>query len=262
MKTGAMIIRRLAVLFISSAIIFSCTGKQEKPGRSGLIPEKELIPILTEIHIADGILANPKIRNWVLSVDSVSTYYYIAEKHGYTKEALDKTMRYYFIRKPKKLIRIYDKILGKLSEMESRFEKEAMNKRDQLSDIWPGERNYYFPDVSGIQSPDFKLTLTGSRLYNLKFTASAFPDDQSVNARARVFSFDADSVTTGKRYYYETPVFIKDSRPHTYTIRIFVASPEVFILEGSLFETGNNPGEIQRHISFENITLSIPTEDK
>lgn len=110
-------------MFISSLILFSCTEKNEKPDRSDIIPEKDLMSILTEIHIADGLLPNPKIRFWVLSVDSISVYHYIAEKHGYTKESFDKTMHYYFVRKPKRLIRIYDKILGKLSEMESLLEK-------------------------------------------------------------------------------------------------------------------------------------------
>ena len=256
-----MVIRSLTIFLLLSAIILSCTGKLEKPDKSGLIPEKEFIPVLTEIYIADGLLANPKIQNWVLSVDSVSTYNYIAEKHGYTKEAFDKTIHYYFVIKPKKLISIYDKILGKLSEMESRLEKEAMLTREHQSNRWPGERNYYFPDATGTQTVDFKVSLAGNRIYNFKFTATLFPDDQSVNARGRAFYFDSDSVLTGKRHYYETPAFIKDGQPHTYTFRILVDSPEEFILEGTLMETLNVPGEWQRHVTFENITLGTLATD-
>ena len=35
-------------------------------------------------------------------------------------------MKYYFIKNPKKLIKIYDQVLGILSEMESLVEKEAV----------------------------------------------------------------------------------------------------------------------------------------
>jgi hypothetical protein len=241
--------------------MFACTGKEEKPDRSGLIPEKDLILILTEIHIADGLLENPRIQNWVLSVDSISTYHYIAEKYGYTKEALDKTMHYYFVRNPKKLISIYDKILGKLSEMESLVTKEVRLAAERATNVWPGERNYYFPDVSGSKPVSFEVSLPGNRVYTLEFTATIFPDDQSVNARARAFTCDADSVLTGKRNYYETPAFLKDGIPHNYVIHFSVNSSKVIRIKGTLFDIDNLVEECPKHILFENITLSIPPED-
>jgi hypothetical protein len=260
-KSAYMYCNRILILIIASVIICSCTGKVEKPSSSGIIPERDLIPILMEIHIADGMLANPKILNWVLNVDSISTYNYIATKHGYSKAALDNTMHYYFIRKPKKLIRIYDKVLAKLSEMESLLDKEVMIAREHSTDIWPGEKYYYFPDSSGSRSLEFAVSLAGNRVYSLNFTAIVFPDDQSVNPGARVFSFDADSVNTGKRSYFETLAFIKDGRPHIYSIRIFVASAKTIILKGTLYDIDNHLEEWQKHISFENITLSIPSAD-
>jgi len=260
-KTVNMISRNLIIVLISSVMLFSCSGKEEKPDKSDLIPEKELIPILTEIHIADGLLPNRSIQSWLLSVDSISTYYYIIEKHGHTKESFDKTMRYYFIMKPKKLIRIYDRILGKLSEMESLLEKEVMLNRERASNVWTGERNYYFPDPSGTESVGFKLSLAGSLFYTLKFTVTIFPDDQSVNPRASAFTYDADSVQTGTRKYFETLDYIKDGQPHTYTIRLSAPLNEAIMVKGTLFDINNHPEEWQKHISFENITLNIPTAE-
>lgn len=256
-----MVSRNLIILLISSVMLFSCSGKEEKPDKSGLIPEKELIPILTEIHIADGILPNRRIQNWVLSVDSISTYHYIIEKYGYTKESFDKTMRYYFIRKPKKLIRIYDRILGKLSEMESLLEKEVLLAREHSSNVWPGERNYYFPDTSGAESVGFQLSLAGSLYYTLKFTITIFPDDHSVNPRASVYIYDADSILTGRGNNFETPDFLKDGRPHTYTIRLPAPSNKAIRVKGTLYDFDNHLEEWQKHTWFENITLTIPTAE-
>jgi hypothetical protein len=261
MKSNYMTIRNFAIFTILSILIISCSGKEEKPDRSGIIPEKDFIPLMKEIHLADGLLANPRIQNWVLSIDSISIYYYIAEKHGYTKEAFDKTIRYYFISKPKELIKIYDKILGDFSETESLLEKEVMVSRERMSNIWPGEKNYYFPDGTGTKAVGFEVSLAGSRLYNLKFTATLFPDDQSVNAKARAFSCDADSLSTGVKTWYETPAYLKDGMPHSYSIRIFVSSKEGIVLKGTLYEPVNFPEEWQKHVSFENITLSIPSSD-
>jgi hypothetical protein len=261
MKPKYMVIRKPAIFLILSFLIISCTGREEKPDKSGIIPEKDFIPLLKEIHLADGLLANPKIQHWVLSIDSISTYHYLSGKHGYTKEAFDKTIRYYFIRKPKKLIKIYDKILGELSEMESLLQKEVTLNREKMSDIWPGEKNYYFPDGTDTKALEFEVSIADSRLYTLRFTATLFPDDQSVNALARAFSCDSDSLNTGVKTWYETPVFLKDGRPHTYSVRIFVSSKELIILKGSLYEPSNCPEEWQKHVRFENITLSIPQSD-
>lgn len=249
----------LYILLILSLMLISCNGRIPKP--ADIIPEKDLIPILTEIHIADGLLPNPKVRNRVLSVDTISTYHYIAESHGYTKDALDRTMHFYFVRKPKKLIRIYDNILGTLSEMESLLEKEVMLAREQSSNMWPGERNYYFPDQAGTESVAFELSLAGGRAYTLSFTATLYPYDQSVNPRTSAFIVNADSVNNGKRTYFETPPYIKDGKSHTYSLRIFEPAGTPFRLKGTLYKTDNNPEEWQRHVRFDNITLSIPVSD-
>ena len=253
-----MISRKLIIMFIASVFLFSCTGREEIPDSSDLIPRKDLIPILTEIHIADGLLPNRKIQNWVLSVDSISTYYYIIEKHGYKKETFDKTMHYYFIKKPKELISIYDGILGKLSEMESLLEKEVMLSREHASNVWPGERSYFFPEPSGTDSAGFDLMLSGSITYTLKFTVTILPEDQSVNPRATVFTIDADSLENGKRKYFETLSFLKDGQPHTYTMKLSGPLNRIMNVKGNLYNTDNHLEDWQKNIRFENITLTNP----
>ena len=107
------------ILIILSISLGSCSGRKNKLDKKNLIPEKELISILTDIHLADGLLALPRINSWASSLDSITSYYQVIEKHGYTKEIMDKTMKYYFLKEPKKLNKIYDQVLGRLSAMES-----------------------------------------------------------------------------------------------------------------------------------------------
>ena len=231
----------------------SCTDVIDKPNRRGVIPEKKLVPLLTEIQLANGLMSNPNVQEWVEKIDSTTTYYYIAEKHGYTKETIDKTLRYYFQRKPKKLIAIYEKLLAKLSEMESLLDKQIKIETERKSHIWPGEKNYYYPVST--KSPDFEVAIFGNDSYLLKFTATLFPDDQSINARARLFVVRADSVLTGTRTYFETPKYIKDGKPHEYEINISVRQYRNMILKGTFYDITNNVNENQRHVSFENIEL-------
>lgn len=252
---------RLTTYIIFALLFMSCSGKIDKPGKSNTIPENDFIAILTEINIADGLLANPKVKNWVPEIDSVTTYQYIAEKHGYTKEAFEKTVNYYFVRKPKKLMNIYDKILAKLSEMESHLDIQARLEKEHMSNIWPGERNYYFPDIHEISSTDFRLTLNGNKPYVLRFTATLFPDDESVNPKTTVTAFAADSIFTGKKYIFQSTPFLKDGEPHLYSIRIFVTTPGAVQLEGSLLDNFETTGLGQKHVYLEGITLSIPSSD-
>ena len=170
-------------------------------------------------------------------------------------------MHYYFVRKPKELISIYDGILGKLSEMESLLEKEVMISREHASNVWPGDRTYYFPEPSGNDSVGFEVTLSGSIIYTLKFTVTIFPDDQSVNPRARFYSCDADSVLTGTKKYYESLPFIKDGQPHKYTMRVRGELNKIIKVKGNLYDSDKHTEEWQKHAFFENITLINPSAE-
>jgi len=237
----------LIVLFLAS-----CTSVIDKPDKKNLIREKDLVPLLTEIQLANGLISNPVIQDWVTKIDS-TTYYYIAEKHGYTKEAIDRTLRYYFQKNPKKLVAIYEKTLAKLSEMESLLDKQIKIETERKAHIWTGEKNYYYPVST--KAADFEVEIFGNDSYLLKFIATLFPDDQSINAKARLYAVGADSVLTGQRIFFETPQYIKDGRPHEYEIKISLDSYRRMILKGSLYDIANNITKQQRHISFENIEL-------
>ena len=54
-------------------------------------------------------------------------------------------MKYYFIKNPKKLNKIYDQVLGIISEMESRIEKEALIEQTRKSNLWTGKEFYAEP---------------------------------------------------------------------------------------------------------------------
>ena len=103
--------------------------------------------------------------------------------------------------------------------------------------------------------------ISGNESYLLKFTATLFPNDQSINAKASMFAVRADSVLLGKRIFFETPKYIKDGQPHEYEINISANSNAGMMLKGSLYDVSNNVSERQRHISFENIELKSLSPD-
>ena len=107
-------------LLIPITVLYSCNFRNNQ----NRIPEKDVVKILTELYVADGLLTFPSIRNYFSSKDSTSNYIDIIRKNGYTKERMDKTLKYYYDKKPKKLENIYDQVLSKLSEKQILIEKE------------------------------------------------------------------------------------------------------------------------------------------
>jgi len=246
----------LLILILFSLIAGSCSSRKNKLDHSNLIPEKELVSILTDFHIADGLFTLPKIQNWFSSLDSLSSYYQIIEKYGYSKETMDKTMKYYFIKKPRELIKIYDQVLGILSKMESLIEKEAVLAEGRNANRWTGKEFYSFPDPSGTDSTCFDITLNRRGIYTLVFSATLFPDDQSVNPRITAYSCHPDSIETGKRDYIETIYYIKDGQPHIYTLIVNLPKNKTLHLRGWLYDFDNHPDEWEKHMIIENISIT------
>jgi hypothetical protein len=246
----------LIIIILCSLIIGSCSSRKNKLDRSNLIPKKELVSILTEIHITDGLFSVPRIRSTYSSLDSTSTYFKILKNHGYTKETMDKTMKYYFIKNPKELIRIYDQVLGILSERESLIQKELLLTETRKGNSWTGKEYYSYPDPSGLDSSIFDLTLNKKGTYTLSFIATLSPDDQSCNPRITSYLCHPDSVETGKRKYIQSIRYIKDGQPHPYSIKLVIPENTILHLRGWFYDFDNNPGEWGKHAIIENISLS------
>lgn len=247
----------LLVLIVFPLLIASCTDRKYKLDKENLIPEKDLLAILTDIHIADGLLSIPSINYRFSSLDSIRTYYQVIEKHGYTKEAMDKTMKYYFVNNPKELNKIYDRILVVLGEMQARAEKESKLLQTRLLNLWPGKEFYDEPTIRGNDSTQFNVKFAKPGTYTLKFSATLYPDDQSINPKASVYSVVSDSVETGKKHYIKCPEYLKDGRSHNYFISFRLTQERLTNFRGRLLENNNKPNEFLRHFKLENITITL-----
>ena len=255
-KDNAVIRFAIVTTILFSLLSVSCSGRKEKARAGQLIPEKDFITVLTEIQMADGLLIMPKIRNWYSNADSIQNYIDIIQSHGYSKEDMDRTIRYYFIKNPKKLIKIYDEVLGKLSEMESFFSKETPVNGIFDKNLWKGDSVYLLPDLSGTDSLLFDQDMEIFGYYTFIFTLTLYPDDQSLNPHFTAYFSHPDSIETGKRDYFQTVDFLKDGRPHIYTFSKKPLSPSSSHLRGWFIDSYNNAREAGMHVKIENITLT------
>lgn len=245
----------ILILILFSLIAGSCSGRKNKLDRRNMIPERELISVLTDLYITNGLLPLPKINHLYTAQDSISSYREVFEKHGYSKETFDKTMKYYFIKNPKQLIKIYDQALATLSEMEARFEKEVVVLQSRVSNLWTGKDFYLFPDLAGIDSTDFNITAGITGIYTISYTVTLYPDDQSVNPRMTAYTCNPDSIETGKRHYIPTINYIKDGQPHIYSININSGDKSRLHFRGLLYNFDNYPDESGKHLRIEKISF-------
>ncbi len=242
-------------LILISLLIESCNTKNIKIDKKNLIPEKELVSLLVDIYLADGLLSNQKIKVEFSSLDTIAAYYQVIEKHGFTKEMMDNTMQYYFVKDSKTLNKIYDQVLGILSEMEVRVQKEYRTEQIHLSNLWPGKDFYVMPSIDGNDSTKFDLPATKPGTYALSFTSIVYPDDQTVNPEPSIYLVARDSLETGKRKYFNSVEYLKDGRPHTYNLAMSVPHDKTLQLRGYLYDFHNLPGTWS-HFKIENIVLT------
>lgn len=198
----------------------SCTGRKSKAEHRDLIPENDLVEILRDIHITDGLLSMPGINYKYSYGDSISSYIDVIESHGYTKQQMDRTMRFYFVKRPKKLVKVYDKVLGSLSEMESNLDKEIPGFRSNAQNIWTGKEYYSNPDFRGQDPEPLDIPMVYLESYNLKFTITIFPDDRTYDPRLDLYLSHSDSSGSEKKIFFKAPPYLKDGYPHTYILRI------------------------------------------
>ena len=250
-----MIRNKLLILFLLILLSFSCTGRKNKTEHKNIIPEKDLVSILTDVHLADGLFTLPKIRYMYSERDTLAAYNDIFEKYGYDREAMERTMRYYFIQRPKRFIKVYDQVLGILSEMESRLDKVIMAGDEELSNLWKGEKRFSFPDPDRGDSAWFNIPLTSTGFYTIRFTLTLYPDDETINPRPGLFIIFPDSTRQNEREYFRSVEFIKDGLPHVYFLNLFLKESSPSGIQGWFIDLEGQDPALKKHYRIENIHI-------
>jgi hypothetical protein len=236
---GMPILLVTLIILISAA---SCLKRPEKKEFKRLIPEKDFVSILNDLYLTNGLLGIPGVRNRYMNPrDTSGIYVEIIEGYGYRKGQMDTTIQYYYIRKPKRLIKIYDQMLGKFTELNLRLEQKYITMPVIVDDQWKGSPSYFLPDRGEKEKPGFEITLTSPGTYTLQFSLTIYPDDQTHDPYFTAWLCNADSLESGKRNYLPCFSYIKDGTPHVYTIIGTHTGNTNVVLKGWLYDFASNP---------------------
>lgn len=244
---------KLFVIIILIIAGISCTSRRGETDRSGNIPSDKLKDIIEDIYLTKGLMYLPSVQQKFTPPDSASAYEQVIENHGYTRAAFDKTIRYYYIKKPKQLIKIYDEVLARLSEMESRYSVEASYLRSKSSNLWKGRDSFFSPGGEG--STEFNLNIPSPGVYKISFTLTLFADDQSFDPALFCYTVHPDSLLTGKRQYIYSLPYIRDGKAHDYTFYFRNSYPNSISLKGNFFSHGSYPESAVSHFIMEDFSV-------
>ena len=117
--------KHLVVFFV--ILVVSCTYNSKEPDY--VIPKDDMVNIILDIHIMDGLLNINSIKDeFEEKMDSSDYYYLIFEKYGYDEKDFD-TSLYYYGEHINKYDEIYEQVLNKLTLLDADI-KEKNRRTD------------------------------------------------------------------------------------------------------------------------------------
>jgi hypothetical protein len=244
---------KLILFFCILLASYSCGDKSAR----GLIPEKDFTAILSDSYLADGLMTVPAIRSTFSKKDSVSSYVDIIKSYGYTYEQMEKTLNYYFMKDPKALISIYDKISVNLNAIELNVTAEQQKEIYAIEEKTKKDFHFSLPDPELKRKPGFSYDIFPPGIFTLVFSVTVYPDDQSYHPFFISWYSAAEGPDTGKIKYLQEIRYIKDGRPHTYTVKGRIEGNRKSTLGGFFFDYGNNPGFSWQHAEILNLNFSF-----
>jgi hypothetical protein len=223
-----------------------------------MIPARNLIPLLTDLYLADGLLAYQPVKNIFIAKDSIINYIDIIESHGYTKEQMDNTLKYYFINNPKKLQKIYDQVLARLTEIESEIESNSPTETN-VHNLWNQKHSLKLPE-EGVHNPlYFSIPVKDTGVYIFNFDYILYSDDQSLNPRTTIYFWRSDNTEAGVKQSWDDIRLVRDGIRHSYSATKRLTDTSFTHICGNLHECDPQSARWEKHAIFSNMLLTKGT---
>lgn len=191
---------RWLLSILACIIILSCNNK----GATKLIPRKDLVPLLVDLHITDAIALSSTIADQFGKLDSTLLYSTVMDRYGYTKDELFYTLNYY-TDKPEKLMEIYDEVFAELSA-KSEEAKAEYNKYSSQNTrhVWRPKNNRFNIEGDTAKYPVFEdISIDSLGTYIINLSIKLNKQDESVNPVLVAYYYNPENDIPGNREYFE-----------------------------------------------------------
>ena len=123
MKISCRILPLLTIVLIMTTV--SCQTKFKVPDQ--YISPEALVPLLIDIHLADGLLQQQRATRQIKEDSAFNYYAAILKEHRVSRVMFDSTIHFY-AQYPEEFAKIYDEVMKELSIKEGDLRKEAESK--------------------------------------------------------------------------------------------------------------------------------------
>jgi hypothetical protein len=119
------------IVVLASLIVLLASGCGDKKQIRGkeFIPRDDMVELMLDIHLLDGITNDVKYYRKYNPNDSIDLYGLTFEDHGYHRAIFDSTLQEYS-RFPHLLDELYDEIMMRLNMMQDQLDQEVEEKNE------------------------------------------------------------------------------------------------------------------------------------
>ena len=246
--------RFITILTLLLLFLYSCTQPEQKFQKSELIAAKDLVPVLYDLHLADGLLSLSEVRNDYNDMDSLGQYSSILESYGYSLKQLNNTMEYYS-NDPETLNEIYETVITQLAELESEILSSDQEKEISASNLWEGKTTWNLPGDGEQNKLEFEVPVKNPGIYKIIADIKIYRDDESVEPAITAYFWFDDQTETGNRIYFPKKRITKSAKVRTYRITQKALNPNITHLKGYLLDHLPKSGDWEKHITVTNLRI-------
>lgn len=223
-----------------------------------IIPKKDLISILTDMHIADGAFQMSEMRRNYREYDSLIYYDSIFINYGYNRTDFDSSIAFY-ISERDELLLIYDEVIENLSRLESQISEEIKEEhmKTKSVNLWNSKDNWKLPEEGEHEKIEFNIPVTGPGKYTVSANIKMHEDDGSRNPRVTAYFYKEDESRHGKRRYFPSSSIDKNNRFKLHILNQELQDTSYKFLRGAILDHSNvNEGDWKKHAEVKNIRIT------
>ena len=248
------IVRRILILTLVGLGFASCKPR--------IIPENDMVVILTEVFITDATVTSPSLSLKYSRRDSIEYYKPIYEKLGYTEAQFLASVDYY-TENPQVLDKLLDRVISQLSQRETEIETQINREKEAFLDstnLWKGLKNIVLPQDGKQDSIPFKILVTGLGTYKLTANINFLPGDSTLQPSAQAW-FSRDTTggiidTLEVKHKLEIVEFNKSASPIKLELSIELSDSLYTHFEGLIVAHKPQEGTWEKHVEVSRIHIS------
>ncbi len=240
-------------------LMISCSKKKEE-----IIPVDTMTQILKDIYMTSSLLETYEINRNYSSKDSITIYYELYDRYGYSVEDVENSLEYYFIHKNHKLIKMYNSLINDLTvEMVKKQTQPISDYSEYNNNLWPFDKTYYYIVGKTEESryADFDIQMNQKGMYVVSFDISVSETDKSVNPSMEIWRTSvADGGKSNDTTLVANVKYAKDGRKHSYSIPVYKSDYSLSHLFGYLYCSYGDPSTL-KNATISNIKIEYKESD-